>query len=98
MRAAAASVTPDVLAAQAGAAASSMGAQQPQQGLGGAAALKAEGNRLHGAKQWRAAAEKYERALQSIEGAAQGWEQWRALAACRAVPAACRALLPPASA
>ncbi|PSC71444.1 outer envelope 61-like [Micractinium conductrix] len=68
MRAAAASVTPDVLAAQAGAAASSMGAQQPQQGLGGAAALKAEGNRLHGAKQWRAAAEKYERALQSIEG------------------------------
>lgn len=46
-----------------------MGAQQRYQ-LDAAQQLKAEGNRLHGAKQFREAAEKYTRAIANLEG---GW-------------------------
>lgn len=72
MRAAAASLPPETLAAQANQAAGmyagqGAGSQQRQQ-LDAAAQLKAEGNRLHGAKAWREASEKYERAVSTLAG------------------------------
>ncbi|KAL4458511.1 hypothetical protein ABPG75_013376 [Micractinium tetrahymenae] len=73
MRAAASTMPPEVMAAQASQAAGmyagqGAGQQQQRQQLEAAAQLKAEGNRLHGAKAWREAAEKYERALSSLTG------------------------------
>lgn len=72
MRAAASSMPPETLAAQASQAASMYGGQgagaQQRQQLEAATQLKAEGNRLHGAKAWREAAQKYERAVNTLAG------------------------------
>lgn len=68
-REATANMRPEDIAASTSAAASQMSAQQ-KYALDGAAQLKAEGNALHGAKQWAAAAEKYERAVSNLEGQA----------------------------
>jgi len=67
MRAAASSLPPEALASQASAAASQFSAQSKYQ-YDAAAQLKAEGNRLHGSKLWRQAADKYERAISNLEG------------------------------
>lgn len=72
MRAAAASMPPETLAAQASQAADMYAGQgagaQQRQPLEAAAQLKAEGNRLHGAKAWHEAADKYERAISTLAG------------------------------
>jgi hypothetical protein len=54
--------------AQQAAAVGSTGGRQQQFELSGAQHLKAEGNRLHGAKKFSEAAEKYERALSNLQG------------------------------
>ena len=79
MRAGVSGMSPDAFTS---AAASTMGqagssrGSQPSAAAGpeleAAAALKAEGNKLHGARQFGEAAQKYEAALRSLQGVAAG--------------------------
>jgi tetratricopeptide (TPR) repeat protein len=67
MRAATQNMTGDQIAAQASASVGQASAQQ-QYGLTASEQLKVEGNRLHGAKQYGEAAEKYQRAISNLAG------------------------------
>lgn len=71
MQAASQNLSGEDIAAQAAAATEQLGAQQKYK-QDAAVALKAEGNKLHGARQWQEAAAKYELALTNLEGGRMG--------------------------